>query len=250
MSNDFVVRRADLAKLYMGDGGAGSVKATRTFGSGASGIVFTAKTAGADGNSISVVLTNPGGTAALAVSATGDAITVALGVNAGSIVSTVNDIIAAVYQSATVSALVDAAASTTGLGAVVAATVLSLAGGTNSAELFSEIKGLTNFDFSSKDHALIECGTLSDPNATITSLKQAAITAQGSLQWDPENDNHLALLSRYTSGSTNNYRIEWEYGRIEQFTAQVKTVPGLKWAQGAVVTGDFALLLITEPVEV
>lgn len=117
--------------------GPGYASASLALGSGTSAFRITARQPGAGGNSITVQVTAPGGTSALAVSATGNAITIALAVNAGVPVGASNTaalICAAINASATVSALVEAALVGSGAGSLsLASGPSALAGGVTGA---------------------------------------------------------------------------------------------------------------------
>ena len=87
---------------------------------------------GTAGNSVSVTITNPGGTAALAISLVGAAITIALGTSGGAIVSTYVDIISAMQRNALLSELGVSghlATGEDGLDVATAMSITSLSGG-------------------------------------------------------------------------------------------------------------------------
>lgn len=102
------------------------------------GLTYTAVTAGADGNAITVTYVDPAGNdQALAVSVTGNAISVSLATNGGgTITSTAAAVLAAVAAKAEAAALVTVAIMTTdagvaddGSGVVTAMSATTLAGG-------------------------------------------------------------------------------------------------------------------------
>lgn len=117
--------------------GPGYASASLALGSGTSAFRVTAREPGAGGNSITVQVTVPAGTSGLAVSATGNAIAIALAVNAGVVVPASNTaalICAAINGSATVSALVEAALVGSGAGSLsLASGPSALAGGVSGA---------------------------------------------------------------------------------------------------------------------
>ncbi len=246
---DFATR-ADGTKLYFGDGGAGAVKAAKTHGATTAELVFTAKTAGTTGNSTTVAIVNPGGTAALSVSVTGAAITINAGTSSGSIISTANDVIAKIAQSAAASALVDVTTGGTGLGVVAALAAANLTGGTNSAEVFSLIKGLVGFDFDDRTHEDIDARTLDEPTNYMTNLTEGPGSASGEIQMSLTDAVHVALKAAYLNGVTHNFRIEHYDATIQQFSAQVKSFPRGKYQLGGLIKGSFGLLLKSEPVVV
>lgn len=98
-----------------------AIAAALALGAGNAGLVFTAKTAGAVGNAISVHLRNPGtASAALAVLVTGSAIVVNLATSAGSAVtSTAAQVKAAIEGNAPANALVAVTYPAGGTGATV-----------------------------------------------------------------------------------------------------------------------------------
>lgn len=93
------------------------------------GIHFVAKIGGTTGNSITLVLSNPlANSSALSVSVSSNAITVSLATgSAGALTSTLNDIVAAVNDSAAASALVMASLAPGSTGTTIAAAVASTA---------------------------------------------------------------------------------------------------------------------------
>lgn len=113
----------------------GDTKSTLTIGTAAAntGVTLTSKLAGAEGNSITLALVNPGtASAALGVTVTGTAIVVSLATSAGSAVTTTAaQLIAAINASADAFALVAAAAvsGSTGAGVVAALAATALSGG-------------------------------------------------------------------------------------------------------------------------
>lgn len=93
-----------------------------------------AKTGGAAGNSLTLKLTNAGGTQTLAVTVSGNDVDVRLATTTGTITSTASDVIAAIKASTAASALISAAlkGSDTGAGVVTALAKTNLAGGQDS----------------------------------------------------------------------------------------------------------------------
>lgn len=109
-----------------------AIKATKTIGTTTSGIVYTAKAAGADGNNISIKLVDPGTTGDLGVVVTGSDIVVNLKY-ASALASTALEVVTAINANKDASALITAAPLTTGEGVAAAATKTSLAGGADIA---------------------------------------------------------------------------------------------------------------------
>jgi hypothetical protein len=130
--------------LRRGDGGAGAgTKASRTVGTGNSQLIVRAKTVGPAGNSITYSVVVGGVSTPLSVTVTGNAITINAATNGSSVaVSTVNDIIAAIYASAAAAALVDADNGPgDGTGVIAAAASGALTGGALGTEVFTAING-------------------------------------------------------------------------------------------------------------
>lgn len=113
--------------------GAENVAASLTLGTGTSQLTLTAKTAGADGNDITVALVDPdANNATLSVALSGKAITVNLATSAGgAITSTAALIKAALDANAGIAALIDTVSG--GTGVVVETAATNLAGGITSA---------------------------------------------------------------------------------------------------------------------
>jgi hypothetical protein len=120
-----------------------AAKATHTYGSGASGLVVTAKTAGTAGNAITVAFVNPGtNNAALSVGVSGNAITVNLATDGSAVAtSTATLVRAAILASTAAAALVDVALSGAGSGLVAAASAVALSGGTAAVEFLKILAG-------------------------------------------------------------------------------------------------------------
>lgn len=96
-------------------------------------ILWTAVTEGTGGNSVSVTITNPGGTNPLAVSVTGVDVAIQAATSGGGIISTAAEVIAAVKADASVSAIVSVqnSSTSTGAGVVAAVTHTDLSGGSD-----------------------------------------------------------------------------------------------------------------------
>lgn len=112
---------------------ADSSSATLTIGTGASGVTYTAKSAGTAGNSIRVAHVNPGtANAALSVTVSGNDITVNLATDNATtpaVTSTAAQVRDAVNASAAASALVGATLAGDGTGTAVTQVLTALAGG-------------------------------------------------------------------------------------------------------------------------
>jgi hypothetical protein len=120
-----------VAAAPVDDAAGENSKAVLVTGSGDGGIRWEAKTAGRDGNDLSVELVDPGSNdAPLSVSYGSGKITVSLATGSGgAVTSTAATVIAAVRANATVFALVEVKATGTGTGVQVAAAEASFEGG-------------------------------------------------------------------------------------------------------------------------
>jgi hypothetical protein len=102
-------------------------------------VLWSAKARGVAGNAVTVALVNPSANnAALAITVTGNAISVALATGvAGAITTTGAQLVTAIQASATATALVDVAAhsTSTGAAAVVASAAAALTGGADNGTL-------------------------------------------------------------------------------------------------------------------
>lgn len=242
------IKLAKGTKFKWGDGGAGAAKAVKSHGSTDSNVTFTAVDAGTLGNSITVALTNPGGTADLAVTVVGTAISIALGVSSGSIVSKANDVIAGIYQSADARALVDAASDGDGTGVVTALTTTALSGGTNDAEAFADLPGVGDISLDPGSYSQLDVTSHSSPGPQPEMLNEAftsAGSASFSLQWDAANAGHLALEADFDANTQRNAQIvpPTGAGQTRSFLAQVMSF-GESYPVKGVVTRDVQINII------
>ncbi len=229
-------------KFLWGDGGAGAVKATKTHGTTTAELVFTAKTAGTGGNSITVAIVNPGGTAALSVSVTGSAITINAGVSSGSIISTANDVIAKIYQTAAAAALVDVTTGSTGLGVVAALAAANLTGGSNSAEVFADIPrvGDISFDRGSFSQSDVSSHSTSgnEPEMLNDAFKSPA-SISFAMSFDNTDAGHLALESDFFANTVRNAKLVPPAGggSTATFSGQIMSL-GAAYPVKGVITRD------------
>lgn len=177
--------------------GLDAVKASRTHGTGNSKIRFTAKVAGAAGNSITVALVNPGSTNTLSVGVVGNAITVTLGYASGAINSTVNDVIAKIYETAAAAALVDADNSDgDGTGLMTALAASALTGGADGTHTYQEIQGVGDVELPGLGRTTIDITSHSSPGAFAEYLKGKVRDGREftmPLNFDPDDTVHQAL---------------------------------------------------------
>ncbi len=231
-------------KFYWGDGGAGAVKASSTLGSGASGLVLTAKTAGTAGNSTTRELL-AAGTASLAVSVIGTAITITLGTTSGTVTSTVNDVIAKIIATPAALALVDPSAVTTGTGLMAAAASAALSGGSNSAEVFADIPGVGDINLDPGSYNRMDITSHSSPGPQPEMINEAFTsegTASFSLNWKETDAGHLALEADFEANTQRNAKIEPPAGggKTRTFVAQIMSL-GEAYPVKGVITRDVSI---------
>lgn len=208
--------------LKLGDGGAGAAKASYTHGSSNQQIVFEAVAAGTGGNSITVEIIN---NASLSVSTTGNAVTI----NADVAAHSVNAVIAAIYADATTKALINATdGAGDGTGLITALTSTALTGGTDSAEVFSPIPGVSNFNISGPTREEVDVTNHSSSQGAIETLPEG-VYDPGSITfdlfYDASDATHQSLLTEFNNKTISNYQIAYpaDVGVTKQFTGWVKS---------------------------
>lgn len=148
-------------------------------------LTFTAVTAGADGDDISIEYVDPSAnSAALSVDVTGDAIAVNLATNgSGTITSTASQVKAAIEASAAASALVTVALKTgnTGAGVVTALAETNLAGGYD-AELVGTLDEIKDAIDAEADE-LVTC-VITGTDSTVPALAAAQFLTGGAASFD------------------------------------------------------------------
>lgn len=179
------------------------VQATRTTGTGTSGLVWKAKHGGVDGNQISVALVDPGGNnvpLSVSVAATDD-ITVTLATDGGgAITSTAAQVKTAVEANPTANALVDVTlVASPGDGVVVAAGAATLTGGEDGKKL--TITGSTI----GGNNKTVLIATLIDSRTVLlgSHLTPAALTS-------PDSTPALTLKWQKDPNFTTEANVEWE----------------------------------------
>lgn len=239
------VKLAHGTKVKWGDGGAGAAKATKSHGSTDSNLTFEAVTAGTLGNSITITLTNPGGTADLAVTVVDYDITVALGVSSGSIVSTANDVIAGIYQTAAAKALVNVSSVGDGTGVVTALSKANLTGGTNSAETFYDLTGIDDITLDPGSYSRMDITSHSSTGPQAEMINEA-FTSEGSvsfsMKWNISDTGHIALETDFDDNTSRNVQIipPTGGGQTRSFVAQVTSLSEAYPVKG-VITRDVKL---------
>jgi predicted nucleic acid-binding protein len=218
-------------KVLWGDGGAGAVAATLSHGSSAANLTLTANAAGTGGNAITLAIVNPGGTAALSVSVSTNAITVNARTVSGDIASTANDIIAAIFASTAARALVTPSSSGTGTGVVTALTATALSGGTNSAEVFHEIANLGDISVNEGEEEEIDTTSHSTVGETLETMSggfRSAASISFPLNFKPNDASHAALRADFSLKARRNGKLVPPVSSAlptQTFVGQIKSLP-------------------------
>lgn len=198
--------------LKRGDSGAGaSTSATKVVGAGNSQIVFQAKAIGVNGNNLQAAIIVAGVSTPLSLSVTASALTINSATDAGGLAtSTVNDVIAAVYQDANVSALFDVNNGTgDGSGIVVASAMSNLAGGATGGETFTTIAEVTSLGGPNESADLIEVTHMESDGAYkefISALHDGGELSTN-INFLPGNAGHQSIRADLATGLRRNYRI-------------------------------------------
>lgn len=175
--------------------GRDGVAATLTTGApGTDRIAWSAKTAAAAGNSITVALIESGNDTPLSITVASQAITVHLATdNEGAATSTAAQVVAAITAHAGASALVTAASTDTGVVSAAAAT--PLAGGTDAQDTL-RVSAINEGAWGNRLSVEITDGTL-EPNAEfnmVVRLKGDVVETFRDLSMDEAQPNHVELV--------------------------------------------------------
>lgn len=210
-----------------GDGAVGAgVQASRTIGTSNSQIVISAKSgvasvSGSLGNTLSCQIVVAGNNTALSVSVSGTGANSSLTVNSatnGSAVatSTINDIIAAIANSAAASALFSATGGAgNGTGVLAAAAALAfLASGSDGAETFTSVLEIQSVSFGGLKLDLTDATHMESPSAfreKIATIKDGGdVTLQGNFL--PGVAGHQLLTTDYKNRTLRNFKVVWPDG--------------------------------------
>lgn len=200
--------------LKRGDGGVGAgVQASVTKGSTNSQIVIGWQVAGTVGNGKNVTIVAAGMSTALSVTVSTSAITINLETDGSSAsVSTVNDVIAKLYQNTTFAAnwfANDGVGDGTGI--LAAATVTPLADGAAGAEAFTTIAEITNISGPQNTLELIDATHMESPDAFREYIP--SLLDGGEISFDinylPANANQLGLHDDLVDRVKRNFQIVW-----------------------------------------
>jgi hypothetical protein len=200
--------------LKRGDGGVGAgVKASRTMGTGDATLVVRWGTAGTAGNSKTAAILVAGNNTPLSVTVTTSAVTINAATDgSGNATSTPNDIIAALYADATFVANWEADnGAGDGTDAVSAATSASLSGGSAGAEIFTAIAMVKGVRGPSISGSTADITSFDSPNGFrefIGTLRDGG-TLSFSINYDPADATHTALMSDLIAGVTRNFQQEF-----------------------------------------
>lgn len=234
--------------------GADAVKASKTHGTSDAQLVFTAKTAGASGNSITVALVDPGSDGAISVGVSGSAITVTLGYASAAINSTANDVIAKIYQTPAAAALIDV---TPGVGdgsdLVTALSASALTAGTDGTHVYSVIKGLQDVNIPGLSRTDLEFTNHSSEDGNSEYAK--SIVREGReitlpLFWDPSDAVHMALKVEEASDESSSFQFVYPFsGQNFQTDALVLDISDANPIKG-ILTADVKIKFTGKPVSI
>lgn len=200
--------------LQRGDGGAGAgIQATVTKGTTDTQIVIGWQEAGTAGNSKTLTIVEAGNNTPLTVVVSTSAITINLETDGSAAsVSTVNDVIAKLYQSATFTANYFATDGVgDGTGILAAATVTSFTGGAAGAEIFTTIAEITNISGPQNTLELIDATHMESPDAFREYIP--SLLDGGEISFDlnylPADANQLGLRDDLLARTRRNFHIVW-----------------------------------------
>lgn len=201
-----------------GDGGVGAaVKASRTMGSSNAQIVIRAKTEGAAGNGLSCSIVISGNNTPLSLVLSGTGNSSSLQINSetdggGLGVSTVNDILAAILQSASVNALFEGTdGSGDGTSNVVAQSLAFLTSGSDGAEVFTTVAEVTNVSAPGLSLDTVDATHMTSTGAWreyIATLKDGGEVSID-MNFAPEDTTHTNLIADLNNRTLRNFQIVW-----------------------------------------
>lgn len=195
--------------------GTAPVKATKSIGTSNAEVAFEAVAAGVGGNSITIAFVDPGSDADLSIAVTGSAIVVNLGYASSAIVSTANDVIAAILASPEASALVTAdAGSGTGVSVVAAASAAAMSGGSNGTAVYSEIPGVGDIEIPGQGRASDDVTSHSSVEGYAEYLKSKVKDGRSiniPINYDPSNVVHQQLKLAEASDDPSRFRFVYPF---------------------------------------
>ena len=200
--------------LQRGDGGAGAgTQASVTKGTTNTQIIIGWLEAGTAGNAKTVTIVAAGNNTPLTVSVSTSAITINLETDGSAAsVSTVNDVIAKLYQNAVFEANYFANDGVgDGTGILAAATVTNLSGGAAGAEVFTTIAEITNISGPQNTLELIDATHMESPDAFREYIP--SLLDGGEISFDlnylPADANQLGLRDDLLARTRRNFHIVW-----------------------------------------
>lgn len=200
--------------LKRGDGGAGaSVAASRTIGSGSSGFTIGSLTAGTSGNSMACSVVVSGNNTALSITVTSTNVTITSATDGSAVAtSTVNDIIAELYQNSTFRTYWYITATTTGAGVIAGASALAfLSGGTDGGEVFTTLAEVTGLSGPGESLELIDATHMESSDGYrefIPSLRDSGEISVD-LNFLPADSNQGGLRDDLVAGTKRNWQLVW-----------------------------------------
>lgn len=204
--------------LKRGDGGSGAaVQASRTIGSSNSQLVLKAKTAGAAGNSKACEIVVSGNNTALAVSVSATLVTITSKTDgSANPTSTINDIIAKLYQNATFVANWEATSGAgTGAGTLAAAAALAfLTSGADGGEAFTTIAEVTGLGGPGETLELIDATHMESPSGYREYIPSLLDSGEISvdLNFLPGTAGQTGLRSDLVNKVRRNFEMVWTDG--------------------------------------
>lgn len=200
--------------LQRGDGGVGAgTQASVTKGTSNTQIVIGWLVAGTAGNAKTVTIVAAGNNTPLTVSVSTSAITINLETDGSAAsVSTVNDVIAKLYQNSVFEANYFANDGVgDGTGILAAATVTNLSGGAAGTEIFTTIAEITNISGPQNTLELIDATHMESPDAFREYIP--SLLDGGEISFDlnylPADANQLGLRDDLLARTRRNFHIVW-----------------------------------------
>lgn len=200
--------------LKRGDGGVGAgTKASRTMGSSNSALVVRWGTVGTAGNSKTASIVVSGASTPLSVTVTTSSVTINSATNGSSVAtSTANDVIAALYANPTFVQYWEADnGAGDGTGVVSAAASAALSGGAVGGEAFTAIAMVKGVRGPSISGSTADITSFDSPNGFrefIGTLRDGG-TLSFSINYDPGDTTHAALMSDLIAGTTRNFEMHF-----------------------------------------
>lgn len=243
------------ALLKRGDGGAGAgTKASRTMGTTDSQLVIKWGEVGTAGNSKTCSVVVSGNNTPLSVVVTSSAVMINAETNGSAVsISTVNDVIAKLYQDATFVQSWEANDGVgDGTGVIAAASSASLSGGAAGGEVFATIAEVTSISGPNRSREMIEVTHMESPGGYREYLP--SIKDGGSVSFDlnflPGDSSQQGLISDLDNGTIRNFQLiftdasttTYEFaGYVESFEITSSPDEALTASCSIKLTGDITI---------